>query len=111
MKAKALVLVGLVFSGVIGYSMHTPPAEPHSATAFRTNYDPALERLCWHLDQAESTYAVIFKSRDPDGDRIDISFRRTLEEAQSCVRELLEDPRGKYSDIRIAFVTAKPERH
>jgi hypothetical protein len=107
MKAKAMVLVGLVFSAALGYALHTAP-EPSSATAISTTSNPAVERLCWHIDRAETAYAVIFKSQSPGGEATDIVFRGTLEEAQTFRREMLEDPKGKYSDFRIALVTPIP---
>jgi len=107
-RAKAPVLVGLVFSAVLGYSMHTRPSESPIATATCTNSNPALERFCWHIDRAESTYAVIFKSRRPEGEGTDVVFRSTVEEALACRQELLEDPSGRYFDIRIGAVTPTP---
>jgi hypothetical protein len=106
MKGKAMVVVAVLFSVASGYSMHG--VVPESSPPRVISPTPVLERFCWHLDRAESTYAVIFKSQRPAGEGLDLVFRRSLEEAKECKRELLEDPNRKYSDFRIAFVTTVP---
>ena len=110
MKSKAMVIVALLSSAAIGYSMHgvVPESPPAKVLSTNPRQNPALERFCWHLDRAESTYAVIFKSQGPDGEGLELVFRDSLEEAKECKQELLEDPNRKYSDFRIAFVTVVP---
>ena len=111
MKTKAMVLLGLGFAAVLGYSMHTGVPEPPSVKVICSTSNPALERFCWHLDHAESVYALIFKSRCPDREGTDIVFRSSIEEAMKCRRELLKETDGSYSDVRIVRVTPIAERN
>jgi hypothetical protein len=106
-----MVLLGLVFAAVLGYSMHTGVPEPPSMKAICPTSNPALERFCWHLDHAASIYALIFKSRCPDREGTDIVFRSSIEEAMKCRRELLKETDGSYSDVRIVRVTPIAERN
>ena len=110
MKSKAMVIVALLFSAAIGYSMHgvVPESAPAKVISSTPLQNPTLERFCWHLDNAKSIYAVIFKSQGPDGEGTEIVFRASLEEAKECKQELLEDSNRRYSDFRIAFVTVVP---
>src|SRR6516164_4152896 len=107
MKPKAMVIVALVFSAVVGYSMHgVVPKSPPAKVSSLYVPDQTLERLWSHLEHAKSIYAMLFKSRCPEGEKMEITFRGTLEELTNCRRELQEDPDQRYSDFRIAHVTA-----
>src|SRR5262245_33898192 len=105
MRTKVLVSVGLVVSAALGYSLHVP--DPTAVQALYRDSDPSLDRLRWHLERAESVYAVVFTSRRPNGEGTDICFRYTLEGAQDLRRELLEDPSGRYADVRIFLVSRR----
>jgi hypothetical protein len=102
-----MVLVGLVFAAVLGYSLHRSVPDTAAANVGHQPSEAALDRLRWHLQRAESVYAVVFRSRRPDGEGSDVCFRATLEESLTCKRELLEDPSGMYSDVCIALITRK----
>ena len=107
MKPRVIALTGLVFGAIVGYSMHRVLPEPKKSFPL-TLEDPVLERFGSHLDHAESIYGMLFKSHRPDGDRREITFRRTLEELTNSKREMQEDPNRKYFDFRIVHITAVP---
>ena len=111
MRTKAMVIVAVVFSAAIGYSTHgvVPESRPAKASSLLVQ-SQTLERLYSHLDHAKSIYAMLFKSHCPDGKRVEITFRGTLEEVTNCKREMQEDPDHRYSDFRIAHVTAVLEQ-
>jgi hypothetical protein len=107
MKTKVIAFMRLLFGAAIGYSIHS--VSPETAKSFPlTLGDPALERFGSHLDHAESIYAMLFKSHYPDGDRTEITFRRTLEELTACEREMQEDPNHRHFDFRIIRATSVP---
>jgi hypothetical protein len=107
MKPKVIAFMGLVFGAAIGYSMHRVSPEPAKSFPL-TLEDPVLERFGSHLDHAESIYGMLFKSHRPDGDRREITFRRTLEELTNSKREMQEDPNRRYFDFRIVHITTVP---
>ena len=107
MKPVAIAFTGLVFGAAIGYSMHKVSPQ-HTKSFPLTPEDPVLERFGSHLDHAESIYGMLFKSHRPDGDRREITFRRTLEELTTSKWEMQEDPNRRYFDFRIVHITTVP---